>query len=429
MSKPGLQNISTSQTFQAWLERTNEIVDIIKEDAITASSFGDTTGSLASPLTATLIGDFTANTISAVDEIISNRLTPFFGTNTFTINASVFAESPIQNAATFRSNLGGRTSYSSLSNTWQLGFENTSTNAFIIDNGLGTTKFKITPTGNVTVAGGVTSTQFTGPLTGNVIGDVTGDLTGDVTGDVTGNLVGNVTGNVTGQVSNISNHTTTSLNEGNNLYFTTARARDSLSSGTGVSYNSTSGVIAIGQAVETSSAVTFGAASIAGNLSVNTGTGTGTGIIFSDSGDMVDLNDNFLSMRFEAGVGIYSGNKTGIRVISLNSGGSITATGDITAFASSSDVRKKENIVKIDNALEKVSKISGYTYNFIGDETKLTGVIAQELEKVLPEVVYEIDDEAFGEKTKAVRYGNIVGLLIEAIKELKAEIEELKNDN
>jgi hypothetical protein len=110
----------------------------------------------------------------------------------------------------------------------------------------------------------------------------------------------------------------------------------------------------------------------------------------------------------------------------ITSVGAITSDGDVTAFASSSDIRKKENIVKIDNALEKVLSVSGYTYNFIGDDRKLTGVIAQEIEKVLPGVVYEIDDEEFG-KSKAVRYGNIVGLLIEAIKDLKAEIDELKN--
>ena len=57
----------------------------------------------------------------------------------------------------------------------------------------------------------------------------------------------------------------------------------------------------------------------------------------------------------------------------------------------------------------------------------MTGVIAQEFEEVLPQVVYEtklLD----GTMSKAVRHGNIVGLLIEAIKELKAEIEELKKD-
>ena len=69
--------------------------------------------------------------------------------------------------------------------------------------------------------------------------------------------------------------------------------------------------------------------------------------------------------------------------------------------------------------------IGGYTYNFIGDDRPVAGVIAQEIEKVLPEVVYEIDDEQFG-KTKAVRYGNIVGLLIEAIKEIKSELDDLK---
>jgi hypothetical protein len=104
--------------------------------------------------------------------------------------------------------------------------------------------------------------------------------------------------------------------------------------------------------------------------------------------------------------------------------GSISSEGEFIAFSSSSDIRKKENIVKIDEALDKVLKISGYTYNFKGDDRKLAGVIAQELEEVLPEVVYEIDDIEYG-KTKAVRYGNIVSLLIEAIKELKAQLDAI----
>lgn len=103
----------------------------------------------------------------------------------------------------------------------------------------------------------------------------------------------------------------------------------------------------------------------------------------------------------------------------------LVTEGDITAFGSVSDRNRKENIVKIDNALDKVSQISGYTFNYIGDDTPMTGVIAQELEEVLPEVVYETESPD-GTQSKAVRHGNIVGLLIESIKELKAEIDELK---
>ena len=113
--------------------------------------------------------------------------------------------------------------------------------------------------------------------------------------------------------------------------------------------------------------------------------------------------------------------------IALSSTGSIVAEGDITAFGTVSDITQKENIVKIEGALDKIAKVSGYTYNYIGDSTPMTGVIAQEFEEVLPQVVYEtklLD----GTMSKAVRHGNIVGLLIEAIKELKAEIEELKKD-
>jgi len=88
--------------------------------------------------------------------------------------------------------------------------------------------------------------------------------------------------------------------------------------------------------------------------------------------------------------------------------GDYTAAGDITAF---SDRRLKTEIKPIESALEKVKKLSGYTY--IKDGRRSTGVIAQEVLEVLPEVVHG------GEETMySVAYGNMVGLLIEAIKEL-----------
>jgi len=81
-----------------------------------------------------------------------------------------------------------------------------------------------------------------------------------------------------------------------------------------------------------------------------------------------------------------------------------------------SDERLKTNIETLDGS--KVYKMRGVS--FIKDEIEGSGVIAQELEKVAPELVNN-DGEY-----KAVAYGNITGYLIEAIKELKAEIEELK---
>ena len=108
--------------------------------------------------------------------------------------------------------------------------------------------------------------------------------------------------------------------------------------------------------------------------------------------------------------------------------GNYTAVGNITAY---SDIRVKENIEVIPEALDKVCQLSGYTFDrtdFVPDaetgvmpETRQTGVIAQEVLKVLPEAVAEMDD---GKLT--VAYGNMVGLLIESIKELKAEIDTLK---
>jgi hypothetical protein len=91
--------------------------------------------------------------------------------------------------------------------------------------------------------------------------------------------------------------------------------------------------------------------------------------------------------------------------------GTIYASGDLVAF---SDERKKTNIEPIPNALEKVLQLRGVTFDKIdGDDRRHAGVIAQEVEKVLPEVVYTDKDGM-----KSVAYGNVIGLLIEAIKEL-----------
>jgi len=98
--------------------------------------------------------------------------------------------------------------------------------------------------------------------------------------------------------------------------------------------------------------------------------------------------------------------------------GAFTATGDITAF---SDARVKENVETIPNALEKVTALRGVNFNKIGEEKRSTGVIAQEVKEVLPEVIHENEDGML-----SVAYGNITGVLIEAIKEQQKQIEELK---
>ena len=111
----------------------------------------------------------------------------------------------------------------------------------------------------------------------------------------------------------------------------------------------------------------------------------------------------------------------------ITNAGNLTTTGDITAFGSVSDIRLKENIEPITGALDKVLQIGGYTFNYKKTpDIRMTGVIAQEVEKVLPEVIYTTTDINSGEENLAVRYENMVGLLIEAIKELRLEVEDLK---
>ena len=101
--------------------------------------------------------------------------------------------------------------------------------------------------------------------------------------------------------------------------------------------------------------------------------------------------------------------------------GALTATGNITAF---SDKTLKTDINTINDALGTVGKLRGVSYKWKENNEPSIGVIAQEVEQVIPEVVHT--SEHNGKEVKSVDYGKMVGVLIEAIKELKAEVEELK---
>ncbi len=125
----------------------------------------------------------------------------------------------------------------------------------------------------------------------------------------------------------------------------------------------------------------------------------------------------------------YTGSSASTDAVALTSvdvSGNFIAKGNVTAYGTVSDIRLKENIKVIPNALEKVQKLRGVTFNYKEDNNRSTGLIAQELQEILPEVVYETENIDTQEKHYAVRYGNITGLLVEAIKELKSEVDDLK---
>lgn len=143
---------------------------------------------------------------------------------------------------------------------------------------------------------------------------------------------------------------------------------------------------------------------VSGKLPSNPWTKSGSNVTLTTAGDLV---------------GIGGGTQSGYK---LKTHGKILATDDITAF---SDLTLKDDVQVIDSALEKLLQIRGVTFvrNDTDDKSRKAGVIAQEVEKVLPEVVGTTD-----EGLKNVAYGNLVALLIEAIKELNAEIENLKSN-
>ena len=104
----------------------------------------------------------------------------------------------------------------------------------------------------------------------------------------------------------------------------------------------------------------------------------------------------------------------------MSDAGAAIFNNNVTAF---SDERLKSNIVTVPDALAKVSAMRGVHYTRDDTNRSHTGVVAQEIQKIAPEVVLTASDE---NGTLSVDYGNITGYLIEAIKELSAKVKELE---
>jgi hypothetical protein len=151
---------------------------------------------------------------------------------------------------------------------------------------------------------------------------------------------------------------------------------------------------------------------------------TGSLLIQSDALTLEsDSGEDYLTAAVNGAVTLFYDNASKLATVTggVNVTGTLTASTEVTV---SSDVRFKSNIETIDSALDKVKAMRGVYFDKHGvEDRRSVGVIAQEMQEVMPEVVVTDDTE---DKHLSVAYGNLVGVLIEAVKELSEEVEKLK---
>ena len=102
-------------------------------------------------------------------------------------------------------------------------------------------------------------------------------------------------------------------------------------------------------------------------------------------------------------------------------GATVVGTLTCTQLNETSDIALKENIQPLSNVLDKVKQLTGYKYNFKDKETASMGVMAQDVEKVFPELVNGEEGK------KSLQYSGLVGALVEAVKELSAKVAVLES--
>ena len=445
-----VSSINTSQTFQDWLTKTNDLAALFGQ-TVTASAGGDTTTG-----TATLTGDFTAGGNLTADGSVKSDTIESNAAGAISITDAITVNSGSATTATFTfAGDGGQTRYTNGTLSWDVGMDNGS--EFVLNTGGGTPEFKLTPAGALeTVNVAVTEAVSAESMSANT-----------------------ATFN-TATITTITGLDTDAVGEGStNLYYTNARVGAQIVAGAGID-KTTVQTDKVSIAVDyTEVATGIGLANylplaggtltggIIGTSWLTGGTSGAADIVayefapkaaYTDSNNyaymkgglsggspylrfyqkVAGVNNLFVDMApggfncyksayFYSDINIYNGTAGDKTVFIDVSAGSIVAEGDITAYGSASDIRLKENIQIIPDALNKVSRLNGYTFNYKDKPSEpMTGIIAQEIESVLPGVVYNVDDEDKG-SYKAVRYGNVVGLLIEAIKELQEKVNELEN--
>jgi uncharacterized protein YqgQ len=200
------------------------------------------------------------------------------------------------------------------------------------------------------------------------------------------------------------------------------------------------------KAFDTTDYATSAQGTLATNALPNTG-GTLTGSLVAATGNEVALTLNYTTNKAT------SGNDTGLKLnltdtaspgtsllidaqtggtsmFQVSSTGAVLADGDVTAFSTTtSDERLKSEVALVGHALDKVNELTGYTFTYHHKDRKSAGLMAQDLERVLPSAVKESAVmSAHGDDTlyKTVEYSQVTALLVEAIKELSYEVDKLK---
>ena len=191
-------------------------------------------------------------------------------------------------------------------------------------------------------------------------------------------------------------------------YICTANTTNNNPSSSGTAHGSWA-YLAKGTAVETGSSIATKLASTNIYTTGNVGRDSTDYLAFTDNTQLDVYINGSNEFRFEAD-------------------GDFHADGDVTAQSTtiSSDRKLKENIEVVPNALDKVQALNGVSFDWKKTGEKSAGVIAQEVQGVLPEAVKEVTPIGGGDSHLTVNYHALTSVLIESIKELKAEIEQLK---